>query len=233
MWKALIALIMLVVLAILLIAADRALRRFAERKVAGRLAAACGLVGRPAVTLQGFPFLTQLVAGRYHEVHVVLSSVAQAGVQFQNLRARFSGVRAPLSGLVGVAPTTITATDATATALVPFGSLRQRLPAGLTLSAASGKLRLLGNLGYQGFQVPVSAGVSFRVTPDAIEFSPRDVCLGGAFSVPAGLLAMLAFALPMHDLPMRLKVTSVQVTEAGFELSALAQRVAFVTGANS
>jgi hypothetical protein len=220
-------------LAIALVLTDRGLRLLVQRKVADRVAAAWWPTARPSVTLPGFPFLTQLVAGRYHEVDVAVSSVAQAGVQFEDFRARFTGVRAPLGGLFRTTPATITAAEATATALVPLGSLGRRLPAGLTLNAANGRLRLHGSIGYQGFQMPVSAGLSLRVTPDAIEFSPRDVRVGGAFSVPAGLLgSMLAFALPIGDLPLPLRLTGVVVTEAGFEVSALARGVALVTRAD-
>jgi DUF2993 family protein len=234
MREAMLVLSALIAVAVLLVAADRMLRRFTERRVADRIAGSYGLTGQLSVVLPGFPFLTQVVAGHYHEVHVVLTSVTRAGVQFQQLYARLRGVRAPLSRLIGGAPATVTAADATATALVPFGAMARRLPAGLTLMAPDGKLRLLGSIGYQGFQLPVSAGVSLRVTPEAIEFSPCDISIGGAVSVPAGMLgSRLAFVLPMGDLPLQLKVTDVRVTQAGFEVSAAASGVAFGAGTRS
>ena len=39
--------------------------------------------------------------------------------------------------------------------------------------------------------------------------------------------ARLALVLPVHDLPMHLKVTSVRVTNGGFEVSASARGVEF------
>ena len=94
-------LILLLILVILLVAADRISVYVAQRKVASRLAGAYNLSTPPSVTIQGFPFLTQVVAGRYDQVDVTLSSVTAGGVEMRDLRARFTGVHAPLVRLLG------------------------------------------------------------------------------------------------------------------------------------
>ncbi len=221
-------LILLLVVVVLLVAADRISAYVAQRKVASRIASAYSLPLPPSVSIQGFPFLTQVVAGRYSQVDIALGSVIASGVEMRDLRARFTGVHAPLVRLLGNASATVSADDATATALIPFASVQQRLPLGITLGADGGALKLSGKIGYQGFQVPVSAAVSLHVTATSIEISPRNVTVGGTLPVPPGPLgSRLAIALPVHDLPMHLKVTSVRVTNGGFEVSASARDVEF------
>ena len=222
-------LILLVILVILLVAADRISVYVAKRKVASRIVGAYNLSTPPSVTIEGFPFLTQVVAGRYTRVDVALSSVTAGGVEMQELRATFTGVNAPLARILGNGSGALSADHATATALIPFASVQRRLPPGIRLGAADGgELKLSGKLGYQGFQVPVSAAVSLHVTATDIQISPRNVTVVGTLPVPADLLGTrLAIALPVRELPMHLKVTSVRVTTGGFEVSAAGRGVEF------
>ncbi len=222
-------LIVLIVLVVVLVVADRISVYVAQRKVANRLAATYSLSSAPAVTIRGFPFLTQVVAGSYRRVDVAVNTVDQNGVRLQDLRARLDGVHAPLRQLVGNGPARqITADHAAATALIPFATVQQRLPAGIRLGSDGGRLRLSGSLGYEGLQVPVSAAVSLQVTRHAIEAVPRNITVGGTLPIPPTLLgSRLAVALPVHELPMRLQVTGVKVTASGFEVSASARGVAF------
>src|SRR6266571_6251800 len=130
-------LIALVIILVALVAADRIAVHIAQRKVASRVAAAYSLASPPAVTIRGFPFLTQLVAGNYQQVDVSVASVVRSGVHLRNLRARFDRVHAPLRELASAdrgALKVIRADHATATALIPFPVVQQRLPPGITLS---------------------------------------------------------------------------------------------------
>lgn len=225
-------LIALVVLVAVLAVADRISLFLAERKIANRVAATYRLASPPAVTIRGFPFLTQVVAGKYQQVQITVNWVQQSGVLLRDLRARFDQVHAPLSQLVSSGQTrSITANRADATALIPFATVQARLPSGIRLGPDSGRLRLSGTLGYQGVQVPVAAAVSLHVTANAIEITPRNLTVGGTLPVPPTLLGTrLAIALPVHDLPMNLHVTSVRVTANGFEVAASADDVAFESG---
>ena len=62
--------LVLLVLAALLAAADRYLVHLAERTVAEQAQASADLRTRPTVTIHGFPFLTQAVRGRYARIDV-------------------------------------------------------------------------------------------------------------------------------------------------------------------
>jgi LmeA-like phospholipid-binding len=224
------ALIAAVILAILVLVADRASLYVAQRTIASRVAAAYHLAAVPAVTITGFPFLTQVAAGFYRQVSVAMGSVDLGSVRVDDLTARLEGVRAPLRKLLGNGPPVVSADDATATGVLPFESLQRRLPPGITLSPDGERIRLIGNLGFQGLQVPVSAGVSVHVTASAIEMSPRDLKVGNSPAVPSLIGSMLAIALPLDGLPMRLAVRTVRVTSDGFAFTASARGVEFENG---
>ncbi|MGE5289319.1 MAG: DUF2993 domain-containing protein [Micromonosporaceae bacterium] len=223
-------LIALVVVAILVVAADRISLYVAQRKIANRVTAAYSLATSPAVTITGFPFLTQVIVGRYQQVVVTMGSLDAGGVQLDGLTARFAGVRAPLRQLLGTGPSAVTADHATATGVLPFETVQRRLPPGITISADGERVRLTGNLGFQGVQVPISAGVSLHVTSEAIEMSPRDLKVAGSPTVPSLVGSRLVIALPVHDLPMQLKVRAVRVTTHGFAVTASARGVEFENG---
>ena len=52
-------LIGVIILAVLLVAADRISAAVAENRISDRLTSAYGLAGKPGVTITGFPFLTR------------------------------------------------------------------------------------------------------------------------------------------------------------------------------
>jgi hypothetical protein len=219
--------IALVVVAIVVVTADRTSLYVAQRTIASRVAAAYGLVAAPAVTIMGFPFLTQVAAGLYRQVNVAMGSVELGSVRVNDLTARFTGVRAPLGQLLGNGPPVMAAEHAAATGVLPFEMLQRRLPPGITLAPDGDRVRLTGNLGFQGLQVPVSAGMSVHVTSTAIQMSPRDVKVGNSPAVPSLVGSMLAIAVPLNDLPMRLAVRTVRVTAEGFAFTASARGVTF------
>lgn len=218
----------LLILMILFVVADRAAVAIAQHKISDRVASAYDLQARPAVRIRGFPFLTQVLAGRYGAVDVSLGRVVANGVAVSRLDARFTGVRAALGQVLGQGASTVIADHATATALVPLAALRQRLPRGLALRQDGQRLRLSGTVGYLGASFPVSATITPAVSPSGITLSPRDITIGGSVKVPLGAVAGgLGFIVPLGPLPLHLKVTSVSVGPGGLHVTASGQDVRF------
>jgi hypothetical protein len=218
----------LLVMGILLVITDRVAVLIAQRDISSRVASAYDLPARPAVRIHGFPFLTQVAVGRYSVVDVRMGRVVAGGVQVSRLDARFTGVRAPLSQLLGRGASTVTADHATATALVPLAAVRQRLPRGLALHQDGQRLRLSGTVGYAGLSLPVSATVTPAASPSGITLSPREITIGGSAKVPVGAVARrLGFAVPLGALPLHLTVTSVSVGAGGLRITASGQDVHF------
>lgn len=219
-------LIAVVVLIGLFVAADRVALVIAERQVSNKLAATYNLPQKPGVSIHGFPFLTEVASGTYQQVDVSLGSINSNNVPVQDLDAQFTTVHAPVRGMLGGGPSTITAEQATGTATVPYSAVNQHLPNGVTVSDAGSNLKMSGSTSYLGQQVPFSAAASVAVTGDGVSISPRDVSVGsGQAHIPASVVGPLSVALPVSNLPMHLALNSVQPTPAGLQVAVSAQNV--------
>lgn len=89
--------IVVVVLGVLFVVADRVTVGIAEDKAAEKLRASQGLSSTPSVSIKGFPFLTQVVGGTLDEVDAELGGI-EAGpdgsrLRIEQLNAQFHGVR--------------------------------------------------------------------------------------------------------------------------------------------
>lgn len=98
-------LITLTVLAVLVVGVNHGTAAYAEYQVSRELRAELGLSSDPEVRVNGFPFLTQAVAGRYDSVEVRATGVPLSGFGTVAVEATLDGVDAPASEvLAGPAP---------------------------------------------------------------------------------------------------------------------------------
>jgi hypothetical protein len=215
--KVLILIIVLLVIAGLLFALDRVAAAYTERRIATTLQNE-GFPVRPNVSVEGFPFLNQLISKHLQGVKVtaarfpVGSVTASIDVHGQNITLD-SGYQ---SGTIA---------QVTGTGLIPFASLA-RMPAlaavpGLQITSAGPHMvKLSANL-----QV-VEASAIARVTqtaPDEINF--RIVSSSG---VPAALLAPIRdLTLQIPALPLGLTVHSVRVSPRGVVIGVTGHNVKF------
>jgi hypothetical protein len=93
-------LVVLLVLAALLVIADRVGVAVAEDQVADRIAEQAGLPGPPEVDITGFPFLTQAVSGTYDEVRIQLTSEDLGQPDGTDADIALRGVQVPLSDVI-------------------------------------------------------------------------------------------------------------------------------------
>jgi hypothetical protein len=93
--------ITLVILLGLLVGADFGAAAIAEYQVSKRAKAAFGLTDDPAVTVNGFPFLTQAIGGEYSHITVDARGVPIKDIlKDVEVHADLRGVQAPLSDLL-------------------------------------------------------------------------------------------------------------------------------------
>lgn len=214
-------LIGLVILVVVLVVIDRAAAVIAAREVGTRVQSAYGLPERPGVSVQGFPFLTQVASGNYQQIDVSIKKANADGVQLRDIQARFTGVHAPVSLLFGQGSGNVTAAHATGTALLPYAQVQQRLPKGIRLADQDGSLRVSGTTPLGA----VAGTARLAVTKSGISVTPVQLTVGG---VSAGALAArFTFVIPVGQLPLHLSVTGVRVTGGGLVIAAGAHDVAF------
>jgi hypothetical protein len=219
------------VLAVLLVAADRISVAVAENQISDRLTSAYGLPDKPGVSITGFPFLTQVVAGDYQQIDVSASQVPADGATLHDLKVRLSGVHATVGQVLGNGSSMVTADRAAGSAMVGFGTVDSRLPGGLRLHSDGKNLSVSGTLAYHGVHIPVSATVAVGVSDFGIKVSPVRVNVAGLPGLPVSAYSsQLHIVVPLSTLPLHLHLTSVQVTPDGLRIAASARNVQFARG---
>src|SRR6516165_3418652 len=175
-------LIGVIILAVLLVAADRISVAVAENQISDRLTSAYGLAGKPGVTITGFPFLTQVVTGDYQQID---------GAVLHHLNVRLTGVHATVSQVLGNGSSMVTADRAAGSAMVGFGTVDHRLPSGFQLHPDGKNLSVSGKLAVGGARIPVSATVALGVSGSGISVTPLHVSVPGVAALPSAYSSQL------------------------------------------
>jgi hypothetical protein len=209
------AAIAIVVLLGLLLVADRVARAYTENRVATQLESD-GFPRKPDVTIEGFPFLTQLVARDFHDVQMSSGDIREGPVTIKTINATLSGIHVN-SGYSGG-----TVAQLTGTALITFPDLAKALASqagslgAAAASAASIKLTSAGSDEVKAtIDVLIASGTAtWRVTrTDSNQIRARLVASSG---IPASLLGSVSdIRVPLPALPLGLKIKSLRVTAAG------------------
>jgi LmeA-like phospholipid-binding len=221
-------LIGVIILAVLLVAADRISAAVAENQVSDRLTSAYGLAGKPGVTIAGFPFLTQVVTGDYQQIDVSANQVSADGAVLHDLNIRLTGVHATVSQVLGSGSSMVTADRAAGSAMVGFGTVDHRLPGGFRAHPDGKNLSVSGRLTIGGAHIPVSATVALGVSGAGISVTPVRVSVPGVATLPStAYSSQLHVVVPLSALPLHLRLTSVHVTPGGLRIGAAARHVQF------
>ena len=212
-------LITLIVIVLVLVIGDRAANAYTENQMASQIQSSLGLSGKPSVTIQGFPFLTQLAARDFKTVDVnasnetITTSSAGSGLlEIASLTATLHGMH--IHGL-----NSATIDQFNASALIKFTALGNvgGIPQGITLSA-DGPNQIKASFDILGFSIPAVAQVT-RTGSNQINVKIVDA--GG---IPASVLGNLAdFSFSIPKLPAGVTIQSVSVTQQGLKITAAGQ----------
>lgn len=192
--------------------ADGVVRERTEERLATDLQAGIEGLDAPTVTIDGFPFLTQVLAGELSHVTVTAPTATIDGLRLEDIDVRLTGVSTDR-------PTT--ARTARLTARVPVADLDEVLvlPVDLTVDgdALVTSVTVLG-LALDVFLDPRPAG-------RAIEVDVTGLSLGGvsvsADELPTALRDQLqGLRVPIDGLPEGLELTDVTVAPDGVHLTA-------------
>lgn len=226
----------LVVVAVLvlaaLVAADRLTAFLATRSLAKRVQSAQQLAARPGAAIRGFPFLTQVLTGRYREVDLATRApVIEQGVRISAASVRLRGVSVGLSDMLHGAVADVPVRSGRGTALLTYGDLNRLAQqnaggagADVTLaSAGPGRVRVTGPF---GLSITTAASVvdgQLRLSPDAGQLSALPAPVRDQVS------SLLAGPLPLPRLPFNVRVRSGTFTQQGLKIDADADGAVFPT----
>jgi hypothetical protein len=209
----LIALITVIVILVLLVISDRVANAYAENQMASQVQSSLALSGKPHVTIQGFPFWTQLIAKDFKTVDITASNETINSPNAGSGALEIASLNATLHGLhfQGFNSNSATVDQFNASALVTFTALANvgGIPQGITLSSGGGNtVNAAVSLG------PLSATAQAQVTqtgPNTI-----NVKVTKAAGIPTDLLGNLAnFNFSIPKLPPGVSIQSVSVTQQG------------------
>src|SRR5690349_11686043 len=207
--------ITLLVIVLVLVGGDRAANAYAENQMASQVQSSLALSGKPNVTIQGFPFLTQVAARTFNTVDVNASNeTAGPGGQLQ-----IASLTATLHGMHIHGTNSATVDQFTASALVTFTALAHAggIPQGITLSPA-GPNQLKATVDILGFSSDATAKVT-QVGDNKINVKITD--FGGLPADVLGSLTDFTFSIP--KLPAGVKIQSISVTQQGLRVTATGQ----------
>ncbi|WP_320785024.1 DUF2993 domain-containing protein [Streptomyces sp. CRN 30] len=230
-----ILLIVVVVLGGLFVAADRLAVNFAEGEVADKLKAQEDLDTTPDVSINGFPFLTQVVASELDDVEVTMDGYeATAGkgsekVRIDDLKAHMKGVE--FSGDYSRA----TAATATGTASVSYaellkaaGSDQAQITPGVTAGivglsdGGNGKIDVAVEATVLGTKLPEPIHVlsSVTVKDNKVGVSADSLPSFGDVSLSDAQIRQITdFQQAIDELPGGIRLDKVEAAKNGVEIT--------------
>jgi hypothetical protein len=203
--------ITLIVIIVVLVVGDRAANAYTENQMASQFQSSLALSGKPHVTIQGFPFLTQLAARDFRTVNVNASNeTAGPGGQLE-----IASLTATLNGMHIHGLNSVTIDQFNASALITFTALAHAggIPQGITL-APDGPNQIKANIDILGFSSSATAQVT-QTGNSKINVKITD--FGG---IPADVLGNAAdFTISIPKLPAGVTIQSISVTQQGLRIT--------------
>jgi hypothetical protein len=212
--------VFLIVLVVLLAIVDRVAVAGVQRDLANRISAAADLNGTPTVTIEGIPFLTQAVSGRYPEVRFNLGTLTYGGVPVKNLQGVAYNVTAPLADVLQNRAN-VRAERLTVRGTLTRATIDKYAPSGVKISGNGQRLVASGELTVGVSKVKFSAEMKVQVTDGAILLQAERIQ-----GVPDSLARFVSYPIRFQGkLPFDVKVTGVRSVSEGLEFSAEATDV--------
>ena len=232
-------LIMLILIAGILFAADRVAANVAENSISDQVAQEAARQGvqssQPSVDVGGFPFLTQVFAGNYKEIGIVLRDV-RGSVDGRNLTVpELNVVARDVTASLETLRTrqgAIVADTVEGTGTITYASVAELVEQpGLELAESNGRLVATAPVQILGQQFTLNGTADLTVAEGQIRIRFDDVTAEGLPQVPAAQQVISAFAqnlgvnVDLPDLPFQLTVQEVRPTAEGLAVTATARDV--------
>jgi hypothetical protein len=237
-------LVLLLILLGVLFVGDRYAKSYAERmisdKVAEQVADQKATSEKPVVTIEGVPFLTQVLDGRYQQIRIELANFSGPAGNGRNMEMRLLDVRAddvsaPLDAIRS-GNGDITAGRVTGTGVIDYPQLVTLIgQEGLTLTAKDGKLVGSAPVTVLGQTATVSGAATLTVKSGVVQVRFSNVTAEGLpDSSPVRAFIntyakKLALDLKVPELPLKLTVQKVEPQEDGLHFTAGASDVALAS----
>lgn len=216
--------VVLVVLGLALVGADRLAHALATDEAEQRLATE-GLT-EPSVSVGGFPFLTQLLARDFAEVEVDARSLVRDAGRARDVTATARDVHVQRGREVTVG-------ELSARGVVPYDEVLRRvdLPGLRVGPTADGQVRLRRDVTVLGQSLTVTATARVEARGNRLRVVPTAFELVDGAAVDDQLASLLvdrfAFSYALRDLPDGVTVRRIVPTDEGFAVEVSGRDVSF------
>ncbi|MGY1744410.1 LmeA family phospholipid-binding protein [Blastococcus sp. SYSU D00695] len=210
-------LVALVVVVLLAAVADRVAVAVVEDRVADAIADRGGLAGTPDVSIEGWPFLTQAVAGDYRDVRIRLDAGDLAQPDGTSGDVRLQGVHVPLSDALGGSVSSIPVDRIDGTVTLSYPLLSRALGTDTTLRREGDRLRLTKTVSVLGYDVPLTAVGTVTLDGQDLVIEVDEAGAAGV-DLPGAVVDAASDALDLRyplELPFGLRLSGVTPGEDG------------------
>jgi hypothetical protein len=223
-------LILIVVLVLLAVAVDRAAWWFAQRAIAEQIQTEGNLAAPPEVSVDGFPFLTQVLRGRYQQIDVDLRNPAvDGGLEIDTLDVRLRGVQVSTRDVLNRNVDSVPVDSAAAVATVSFASLnaaaKENLPdtrSEVKFGPGAGEaLKITG--AYRAGTLNARLDLEARLVAedgDLVVKVPTEALDGLPSALRSQIRSLVAQASRLPSLPYGFQARSVTVDSTGVTVQA-------------
>jgi hypothetical protein len=225
-------LLALIAVLVALVVVDRVAVAIAEGQIADRVQTSQSLPTKPTVDIAGFPFLTQVVRGRYKQVTATADGIEREGLRLAEVRIVAEGVRVDLGDLLGGTVRSVPVDHARGQVLVSYDDLNAYLAsrvdvAKVTVSRSGSDLKVRGSV-----QIPVlnrtlsaSGNAKVDISGENVTLRPTAVeALTGFLPdfAQASAQEALTVRFALKGLPFGVRLDSAEITDEGIRFRALA-----------
>jgi hypothetical protein len=205
----------------LVLVVDRVAVGFAEDRVAEQVAEKGGLAGTPEVDIDGFPFLTQAIGGRYDEVRISLTAEQLGQPEGTRADVVLRGVEVPLSSVLAGSVQEVPVERIDGTATLSYALLSAQLGSDTELEREGDGLRITRTVEVLGQQVRLTATGQVALDGNDLVVDVEKAS-GAGIDVPRFLLDratdLLDLRYPVPALPFGLELTGVRPEADGVDI---------------
>jgi hypothetical protein len=222
--------VLLIIVVGVLVVADRLAVSYAERRISDKVSQQIteqkATSAQPDTTIEGVPFLTQVLKGNYQEIKIGIDDFSgPAGngktIKMPTLDIDAKDVKAPLdairNGTGGIVATTVVGTGT-----IDYANVESLLGQdGVKLAGKDGKVAVTAPVKILNQAVTVSGTADLTVKDDVVSAHFDQVTAAGLPQVPLvqgllnGYAKSLSFSFKVPALPLKLAVQKVQPTATG------------------
>jgi hypothetical protein len=191
------------------------------------------------VSIGGFPFLTQVLFGKFKDIGVAIDGIETPGPKISTVSAHLKGVHVPLGDALTDSVGQVPVDDVSATVGLSYADLNAYLATQdgkVQVTPADGgrSVRVVGTIDIPlvGAQ-QVGGTTTFKVENNQLTLVPSSIELEGSvnfgFALPSGL-SLPSVPIPLSGLPFDLRIVSAGTTATGLVLTATAKDVVLPAG---